>query len=189
MTDPTPTSTSGIRSYLFERHRHNWILLAKFSIVGGSGFIVNLAVFWLVFLVWGDEQRLLINLPFTEFNVRAYHLYSTLAFIVANASNYLLNRLWTFESHGETDWRREYVPFLVIGIVAQALGLLILTLLLHPNSPVRVDNPVLAQAITIVVVTPISFVGNKLWTFGAVRPSRRTLPVGDARGSDDAEAG
>ncbi len=160
---------SGIRHFVLERHRHNWILLAKFSIVGGSGFIVNLVVFWLCTLIGPDAKDITINLPLTDYNVRYYHVYSTIAFVGANISNYLLNRAWTFESRGHSDWRQEYAPFLIIGIVAQGLGLLILTVLLHAHGPFRMDNVLLAQAITIILVTPISFVGNKLWTFRAVR--------------------
>lgn len=158
-----------LRHYLFERHRHNWILFAKFSIVGGSGFIVNLVAFWLCTKIGPTARDISINLPHTDYNVRYYHVYSTIAFIGANISNYMLNRVWTFESRGRSDWRREYAPFLMIGIIAQGLGLMILTVLLHAHGPFRMDNVLLAQAITIMLVTPISFVGNKLWTFRAVR--------------------
>ncbi len=166
-----------VRRYVIDRHRHNWILLAKFSLVGGSGFFVNMAVFWLCTRIGPDARSITIDLPATDYNVRAYHVYSTIAFVVANASNYLLNRTWTFGSRGRSDWRSEYVPFLLIGVLAQAIGLLLLTLLLHANSPVRLDNVLLAQAITIVLVTPISFVGNKLWTFRAVRGVHRARVV------------
>lgn len=163
-----------MRRYVVDRHRHNWILLAKFSIVGGSGFFVNMAVFWVCTIVGPDARSIAVNLPATDYNIRAYHVYSTLAFIIANASNYLLNRAWTFASRGRSDWRTEYVPFLLIGVVSQAIGLLLLTVLLHADSPLRLDSVLLAQGITIVLVTPISFVGNKLWTFRAVRDVHRS---------------
>ena len=35
------------------RRRHNWVQLVKFCAVGGSGYVVNLAVFALVFSVLG----------------------------------------------------------------------------------------------------------------------------------------
>jgi putative flippase GtrA len=162
-----------VRSMMLDRHRHNWILLGKFSIVGGSGFFVNLGVFWICTLLAVDARQVVVDLPFTAYNIRAYHVYSTVAFLIANISNYLLNRAWTFGSRGHTAWQREYVPFLVIGVFAQVLALLVLTILLHAHSPIRVDNVLLAQAITIVVVMPVSFVGNKLWTFRAVRGLHR----------------
>ena len=61
------------------------------------------------------------------------------------------------------------------------IGLGILTLLMHPGSifslsPTFFDNSTgfrtrfyWAQLITIAIVTPISFVLNKVWTFSAVR--------------------
>lgn len=169
-----------LRHYLFVRHRHNWALLAKFVIVGGSGFIVNLAVFTAL-LHLGSTGSVLVDLPATEFNVRGYHLFSTLAFLVANLSNFQLNRRWTFASHGHASWLSEYGPFFAIGVVAQAVALLLLTAFVHPDSPVQLPGSIFdgsmlllrrllwAQALTVVLVTPISFVGNKVWTFRAVR--------------------
>ena len=39
-----------------------------------------------------------------------------------------LNRLWTFRSAKHSGWFREYFPFLTVGILGQAIGLMILTL-------------------------------------------------------------
>ena len=167
--------------YLFVRHRDNWGLLARFSVVGASGVIVNLTVFGLLVRTAADAQGIAIPLPATEFNVRWYHGFSTVAFLIANLWNFQLNRIWTFRSVGLSPWLREYGPFLTIGFVAQALGLLVLTALLHPHSPASLPAELLhgssiirsrelwAQALTIGIITPVSFVGNKLWTFRVVR--------------------
>ena len=78
-------------------------------------------------------------------------------------------------------WWREYWPFLAVGMLGQAIGLVLLTLLMHHGSPISLPTDALddtsgfrtrlywAQLIVIVVVTPLSFVLNKLWTFAAVR--------------------
>ena len=175
-----PGRRAAARHYLFVRHRHNWTLLFKFGLVGGSGVFVNLAVFALAQASWGDALAIFYNLPSTSFNIRNYHVFSTVAFLVANVSNYLLNRVWTFNSRGTSHWLSEYGPFLAIGLGAQALGLLLLTALLHPDAlPGMLGfqlNEVMAQAITVILMTPISFVGNKLWTFRAVRGAHRQLP-------------
>jgi len=163
------------REYVLVRHRHNWELLIKFGIVGGSGFIVNLILFALAQALLGDGDAVLVNLPGTEFNVRAYHGFSMLAFLGANISNYLLNRGWTFGSRGTAHWLREYIPFLLVGLGAQALVLAILTSLQHNNSPLELESTLLAQAIAIIVVTPLSFLGNKLWTFRRVRGRHRVF--------------
>lgn len=171
----------GLGHYLFVRHRHNWGLLTRFSVVGATGVVVNLLVFGLALGTGVDPHGIALPIVGTEFNVRWYHGFSTLAFLVANLWNFQLNRTWTFRSAGCASWLREYGPFLAVGLAAQALGLLVLTMLLHPHSPVSLptwplDGSTLArsrelwaQAMTIAIVTPVSFVGNKLWTFRAVR--------------------
>jgi putative flippase GtrA len=167
--------------YVFVRHRHNWLLLMRFSLVGGTGVIVNLLVFGLLLRTGIDPHSVVLPLVGTEFNVRWYHGFSTVAFLVANLWNFQLNRRWTFRTVGRAPWLREYGPFFVIGLIGQSLGLLVLTMLLHPHSPVSLPvglaagafgargRELLAQAVTIAVVTPVSFVGNKLWTFSIAR--------------------
>jgi putative flippase GtrA len=143
--------------------------------------LVNLLTLIIVKKLSSDEQAIFLNLPLTDFNVRWYHVDSTIAFVVANVWNFQLNRLWTFKSSKHAGWLREYLPFFSVGLLGQVIGLLILTLLMHPGSifalsPTFFDNSTgfrtrlyWAQLITIAFVTPLSFVLNKLWTFSAVR--------------------
>jgi putative flippase GtrA len=174
-----------LRHYLFVRHRHNWGLLTRFGIVGGTGVVVNLLVFGLQLCTGNDPHGIVLPIWSTEFNVRWYHAFSTVAFLVANLWNFQLNRIWTFQSVGRAPWVCEYGPFLAVGLAGQALGLFVLTMLLHPHSPVSLpavldgssvarSRELWAQAITIGLVTPVSFVGNKLWTFRAVRGMARS---------------
>ena len=62
------------------RRRHNWVQLMKFCAVGGSGYVVNLAVFALAFSVLGWHHLLA----------------ATAAFVVAVTNNFYWNRYWTF---------------------------------------------------------------------------------------------
>lgn len=176
-----------LRHFLFVRHGHNWILLLRFGLVGGSGVLVNLLMIVLCNKVGPDEDGVALGLPLTDFNVRWYHVFSTIAFLVANIWNFQLNRRYTFRSTKHAGWFGEYFPFLAVGVLGQAVGLAILTLLMHPGSFVSLsptffdDSSGLrtrlywAQLITIAVTTPLSFVLNKLWTFSSVR-SRPALP-------------
>lgn len=178
---------TALRHYLFVRHRHNWALLIRFSVVGCTGVVVNLLVFWLLLMTHTDPHGVVAPIVGTAFNVRWYHVFSTCAFMVANVWNFQLNRSWTFQSAGRAPWLAEYGPFLTVGLAGQTLGLLVLTVLLHPHSPVSLAVGLLdgssvarsrelwAQGITIALVTPVSFVGNKLWTFRAVRRTARKL--------------
>lgn len=170
-----------LREYLFVRHRHNWLLLLRFGLVGASGVLVNMVTLIAVRKLGPHPELPLVGLPFGDFNVRWYHVYSTAAFLVANLWNFQLNRTWTFRSARHTIWWREYWPFVTVGLVGQVIGLLLLTLLMHRGSPIALPDAVLddstgfrtrlywAQLIVIAVVTPVSFVLNKLWTFAAVR--------------------
>ena len=104
-----------LHHYVTVRHRHNWKLLLRFGLVGGSGVLVNMAVLILCNKIGPDAHSVAWDLPGTDFNVRWYHVYSTIAFMVANLWNFQLNRWWTFKSAQHSGWWREYLPFLAVG--------------------------------------------------------------------------
>jgi putative flippase GtrA len=123
--------------------QHNWIQLARFCTVGASGYVVNLAVFTL--LLHGVGLH--------------YLLAATGSFLVAVTNNYTWNRLWTFRGQrGHVAYQG--LRFLVVSTLALAANLVILHLLVRLGL-----GEVVAQAIAIVLVTPLNFVGNKLWSF------------------------
>jgi dolichol-phosphate mannosyltransferase len=127
------------------RHPANWFELVRFGLVGASGYIVNLVVFTVI--VHGFD---------------AGHRVAALgAFLVAVANNFLWNRRWTFRGHTELA-RRQAVRFLVVSVAAFAVNLAILEVLVSVVGLPEVP----AQAIAIAAATPLSFLGNKLWTFG-----------------------
>lgn len=180
----TPRLTS-VRDAVWERHRRNWILLARFGAVGVSGVVVNMVALIVANKLGPAHDQALFGLPFGEFNVRWYHVYSTIAFVVANVWNFQLNRSWAFQSSRHAAWWKEYGPFLAVGALGQAVGLLLLTMLMHQGSPLALSTSVFddssgfrtrlywAQLIVIGLVTPLSFVLNKVWTFNAVRELHR----------------
>lgn len=154
--------------------------LVRFALVGASGVVVNMAVVVACNKLGPPAHDVALDLPLTEYNVRYYHLYATGAFLVANLWNFQLNRSWTFRSPRHARWTAEYRPFLVSGVAALVLNLAVLTLLLHPDSVLALPTSVLddssglrtrlywAQLIAIAVVTPLSFLLNKYWTFSSV---------------------
>ena len=155
----------------------------KFGIVGGSGVLVNLAVFYLAnkLLEGGfglhanDVVAQILN---TRWNIRWYHILSTIAFVLANTWNYQLNRSWTFRGIPKRSWLRGYFPFLATGLLAFVVSLTCMTLLMNPTSPIGLPEHIFddssglrtksywAQAISTLVAMPVNFVINKLWTFG-----------------------
>ena len=129
------------------RRRRNWEQLVKFCIVGASGYVVNLAVFALAFHALGLH----------------YLVAAVCSFLVAVTNNYSWNRLWTFRAQrGHVAYQG--MRFFVVSTLALVANLVVLYLLVTAG----VDE-VLAQAVAIVLVTPVNFVGNKLWSFGPRR--------------------
>jgi putative flippase GtrA len=126
------------------RRRGNWEQLVKFSIVGGTGYVVNLAVFTVLVTILDVH----------------YIPAAVCSFLVAVTNNYTWNRLWTFRAQrGHVAYQG--MRFLVVSTLALGANLL----MLHALVTVGLDK-VPAQAIAIVLVTPVNFVGNKLWSFG-----------------------
>jgi putative flippase GtrA len=123
--------------------RANWLQLAKFCAVGASGYAVNLLVYWL--LVEGLGLHYLVA--------------ATCSFVVAVTNNYTWNRIWTFRGdRGHIAYQG--LRFLVVSGIALGANLVILHLLVRLGL-----DKVPAQAIAIVLVTPLNFVGNKVWSF------------------------
>ncbi len=134
-------SVLGARAAAALRSPHNWIQLFKFGVVGVSGFVINLAVF-----------QALLGL--------GAHTAAAISFVVSAASNYWWNRHWTFrEQRGH--FAAQGMRFYAVSVAAFAVNqfwLLVFHDLLH-------WGPVISQALAIVLVTPLNFLGNKLWSF------------------------
>lgn len=158
-----------------------------FGLIGGSGVVVNMVVVVLcnnigTHLFSTHDYDRPITFPGTDLGIRNYLIYAVVAFFAANLYNFVLNRHLTFRTGTKAPFFKEFVPFLLVGSVAQLLGLVILLALRNPQSPLYLssdffvdDSPFWrrrlywAQMIQIVLVMPINFVVNKLWTFRAVR--------------------
>jgi len=125
------------------RRPANWMQLAKFAAVGATGYVVNLAVY--TALLRGAGWH--------------YVYAATVSFLVAVTNNYLWNRVWTFrDQRGHVGFQG--LRFFTVALVAYAANLGILSALIALGM-----DKVAAQAIAIVLVTPLNFIGNKLWSF------------------------
>ena len=132
------------------RRPHNWMQLVKFSLVGATGYVINLGVYSA--LLKGAEVH--------------YRTAAVLAFCVAVTNNFLWNRHWTFKA---TDGHAGFqaARFLVVSLVALGFNLLVLELLVSVGDVPKIP----AQAVAVLAATPLNFVGNKLWSFG--KPTSR----------------
>lgn len=136
---------------------------------------------------WGFDvtpHDTVLNLLGTRFHLRWYHIFATIAFVVANTWNFQINRWWTFKSHGHGRWLREFLAFFAVGLLSWVVSQIVMTLLMNPTSPLELSPRIFdsstgvrnqlywANLIGIFVAMPVNFVVNKLWTFKAVRVSR-----------------
>jgi putative flippase GtrA len=126
------------------RRPANWLQLVRFGIVGGVGFVVNLAVYTLCVHPLGID----------------YRVAAVVAWLVAVINNFILNRHWTFDAGGNRA-RSQAVRFLVVSLVALGFSLLFLTLLVEAAGMAKVP----AQALAVAASMPLNFLGNKLWSF------------------------
>ena len=116
---------------------------ARFLVVGTTGYGVNLAAFALL--------------------VRAgvgYVLASAVSYLVANALMYLGNRYFTFRLGNEGFWSA-YGRYLLVGLVVVVLNAAVLAVLVEGAGL----DETLAQALSLLAVTPVAYVLFKRWTF------------------------
>jgi putative flippase GtrA len=126
------------------RRPASWLQLLKFGIVGGSGYMINLAVFAVLAGALG-----------------LHHVAAAIgAFCVAVANNFLWNRYWTFEP-GDGHPAFQAARFFAVSVAALLVNLAVLEALLAGTSL----GELAAQAIAVAVAMPLNFLGNKLWTF------------------------
>jgi putative flippase GtrA len=142
-----------------------FIKFAKFALVGCSGLAVDFSATFLC------KEVLRIN----------KYVANSLGFVCAASSNYLLNRLWTFNSN-DPDMARQYMYFFAIALAGLALNNFFVWLLhdhLKVNFaksaeklnllPARFLSPKLnfyiAKMMAIFCVTLWNFLGNYFFTF------------------------
>jgi putative flippase GtrA len=126
------------------RRPENWMQLVRFGVVGGVGFVINLAVYTLC------VHGLAID----------YHAAAVVSWLVAVANNFVLNRHWTFDA-GDGRAHFQAMRFLIVSLVALGVSQLFLTALVEGADIAKVA----AQALAVAASMPLNFLGNKLWSF------------------------
>lgn len=117
----------------------------KFSIVGGLGTLINIAILY----------------AFTEvFNV--YYIASEIiAFIVSGLNNYILDKVWTFKEKIEDKIVLKYFQFFSVSVISLLINLIVLYILVE----YFVFWYVFAEIVAIICAFLFNFTGNKIWTF------------------------
>jgi putative flippase GtrA len=139
----SPASELAYRIGAAARRPASWVQLFKFGLVGGSGYLINLAVFAVL-----------------AGNLGLHHAAAAVgAFCIALANNFFWNRHWTFDS-GDGHAGFQAARFLTVSVAGLLINLAVLEALVAGTLG---DLP--AQAIAVAVAMPFNFLGNKLWTF------------------------
>lgn len=128
------------------RKPKNWFQLGRFVAVGASGYVVNLIVFAACVHAIG------IN----------YKVAAVIAFAVSVVNNFWWNRHWTFGAKAEHPVQQG-VRFFAISLVTFGFSYVVLVSLVDGTGMAKV----IAQTVSIAAGTPLSFVGQKLWSFRA----------------------
>jgi putative flippase GtrA len=123
------------------RHPPNWIQLAKFGVVGLSGFAINFAIY---------DALLGIGA----------HKAAAVSFVVSAASNYWWNRHWTFAGQ-KGSFASQGMRFYVVSLVAFGVNQLWLAVFLDWLG----WGKRISEVVAIILVMPLNFLGNKLWSF------------------------
>ena len=134
-------SAFALRAVEALRQRHNWLQLGKFVAVGLSGYVINLGIY-AALLGWGA------------------HSAAAVSFVISAANNYWWNRHWTFV-HTKGSFAYQGTRFFAVSLVALLVNQVWLLVFLDWLG----WGKLVAQAVAIVLVTPLNFLGNKLWSF------------------------
>jgi dolichol-phosphate mannosyltransferase len=140
----SPATELAYRISAAARRPASWVQLCKFGLVGGSGYLINLAVFALL-----------------AGSLGVHHAVAAVgAFCVAVTNNFLWNRYWTF-GPGDGPAHFQAARFFAVSLASLGLNIAVLELLISNH----VVGDLSAQAIAVAIAMPFNFVGNKLWTF------------------------
>lgn len=123
--------------------------LVRFSIVGGLGTLVNLAVLW----------------SLVELGSVWYISAAVLSFVAAVTFNFVGNKVFAFRDRrmGTGTLTSQYVKFTLVSIASLFINLAVLFLLVDMGGLWYIPS----QVVAIVAATAGNFVGAKFWTFGS----------------------
>lgn len=128
--------------------------LLKFGVVGGVGFVVDIAVFNLLLL------HPVAGIPAWPIAAKSV---STIAAI---AVNWVGNRMWTFREHRRTDTVREGVEFLIASLVGSGVSLACLAFSHYVMQlTTTVDDNVSANVIGLILGSLVRFAAYRWWVF------------------------
>ena len=116
----------------------------KFCVVGFSGMVIDFSTTWLL------KEKAKVN----------KYIANSIGFILAATSNYIWNRIWTFQSENSRI-AVEYLSFILISVAGLGINNFVIYLL---NDRLKI-NFYLSKLLAIGVVTVWNFLMNFIITF------------------------
>lgn len=135
-----------------DARREELTRVARFVCVGCAGTVLALALFALLHALGID-----------------YRVSAALGISISYAANFFVNRRWTFNAHGGP-MAPQAIRFAAVSALATAVNVAAVHLL-HESAHIE-EFP--AEVLAVVIATPVSYLGNRWWTFDGAR-----RPVGD----------
>ena len=121
----------------------------KFGVVGFSGLVIDFGITYFC------KEKIKIQ----------KYVSNALGFTTAASSNYLFNRLWTFQSSNPRILI-EYSSFLFISVIGLGINSLVLYILVSRYK----RHFYLSKLIAVIITTFWNFIANYLYTFNHIRP-------------------
>ena len=126
----------------------NWLQLIRFGVVGASGFAVNTLTYWLCLKVLHIDYK--IALP--------------IAYLAGVVNNFTWNSRWTFTHERESHTAVQGMKFLVVSTIAFGCNYGLVVAGVHWVHWFSMHK-VFINAIANILVIPVNFLGQKLWSF------------------------
>lgn len=147
--------------------------IVKFTIVGGSSFIIDFAITWFLTFHSGLAQPLGVwlqdHLPlFQQFKTpekAAVPIFVTVAAAVAIVNSFIWNRLWTFEIRGKEERTSQFRRFVIVSVIGLLLNVAITSALNNVLPTHKQISLAIAKAVAAIVVAVWNFTGQRLYAF------------------------
>ena len=131
-----------------DARREELTRVVRFICVGCAGYAFALALFALLHGPLGVD----------------YRVSAALGNAISFAANFFVNRRWTFAAHAG-QLGPQAIRFATVSALATATNVIAVHLLVESGG--LAEFP--AEALAVVIATPVSYLGNRWWTFQGAR--------------------
>ncbi|MEK7539279.1 MAG: glycosyltransferase family 2 protein [Patescibacteria group bacterium] len=117
----------------------------KFALVGLVGTLLNVSILYAL----------------TEYFKIYYIISALLAFTIAMTTNFIFNKIWTFEENMYEETAKKYLNFFLVSLSALFIDIFFLYVFTEFLGIYYIISQMMAIGISLM----INFIGNKIWTF------------------------